>query len=208
LANTLAAQAGSNTFFVNYAPGVQVDLSVTPTSYINLPVSGYFNAEAFGETIVNQTFPIGTLTAYTANYDTWDDNMNFNGKYYSLELTQSDQCVGYDQSIPACAHFTVDGSGPFLGAQLNFPGGGSSGSLTGGSGNGSWDDTFANSPLLPNFCDTSTNECYASNDPNAPIGNLTVTSNDNPVGAPEPSTAPFLVAGFLTLALFTKKLNV
>lgn len=205
LDNTLPAQVGSNTFFVNYAPGVQVDLAIDPTSYINLPVSGYFSAEAFGDSIVNQTFPLGTVTAYTANYGEWDDDMDFTGKQESVELTASNGCIGlaYVNNPANCDVYTVDGSGPILGQKINL--GDGSGNLNGGSGTGSWDNTFANSPLLPNFCDPSTSQCYASNDPNAPIGPLTVTTNDNPVGTPEPATAPFLIAGLLALALVTPK---
>jgi hypothetical protein len=201
LDNTLPAQAGSNTFFVNYAPGVQVDLSVTPNSTVSVPVSGYLEADAFGATIVNETFPIGTFSAYNTNYTAWDDDMDFTGSQESVELTASDTCTGNYIVIvnpQNCESYTVDGSGPILGQKVNL-GGGSPSNSTGGGGTGSFDGHFANSPLLPNFCDPSTNQCYASNDPNAPIGPVTVTTTN--VATPEPATLPLLGAGLFALAL-------
>jgi hypothetical protein len=202
LDNTLVSQAGSGTFFVNFAPGVQVDLGITPNTQVNLPISGYFNAEAFGDTIVNETFPLGTATAYTANYDTWDDDMDFTGSYYSLELTASSACYHGTLYQQNCLQYTVDGSTPLEGGKLNL--GGGSGSSTGNSGSGSWGGNFANAPLLPNFCDPSTGNCYASNDPNAPIGPVTVTTT-GPTPTPEPATTPLLAFGLAIMFLFARR---
>ena len=202
----LAAQAGSSTFFVNFAPAVQVDLAVTPTSTVQLPISGYVNVSAFGDTLANETLPLGTISAYTANYDTWNDNMGFTGRYYSVELTESNGC-GTNFGLAGCpTHFTVDGSGPLLGTKVNLPGGVSSSNLTGGGGIGSWDSNYSNAPLLPGVCDPSTGTCYSSNDPNLPIGPGTVTITDT-VATPEPSTAPLLVIGLLALSLCVFKKN-
>lgn len=203
----LAAEAGSSTFFVNFAPAVQVDLAVTPTSTVQLPISGYLDVSAFGDTLADETLPLGTISAYTANYDTWDDDMGFTGKYYSLELTESNGCgVHYD--IFTCpTTFTVDGSGPVLGTKVNLPGGGSSSDLTGGGGTGSWDSNYSNAPLVPGVCDPSTGACYSSNDPNLPIGPGTVTTTDTPA-TPEPSTVPLLVIGLLAISLCAFKRNL
>ncbi len=200
----LAAQAGSPTFFVNIAPAVVVDLAVTPTSIVQLPISGYVDVSAFGDTLANETLPLGTISAYTANYNTWNDDMGFTGKYYSLELTESNSC-GFN--IAGCpVHFTVDGSGPLLGTKINLPGGGSSSNLTGGGGTGSWDPNYSNAPLLPSVCDPSTGTCYASNDPNMPVGPGTVTTTDT-VATPEPATLPLLLIGLVVLTLLAFRKN-
>jgi hypothetical protein len=65
------------------------------------------------------------------------------------------------------------------------PPGGSGGSLTGGSGSGSWDGSFSMNPLVPSVCDPSTGMCYASNDPNLPVGtNQMLTTSVTPVPLP------------------------
>ncbi len=197
--DNLDASVPSNTFFLNFAPAVQVDLPITPTSTVGLPLSGDFHVDAFGDTLVDETLPLGTVSLYNANYDTWDDNMNFNGKYYSVELTQSDQCPGKDESTPECAHYTVDGSGVLLGTQVPF-GGGSSSNLTGGGGSGSFDGNFGNAPLVPGVCDPSTGICYQSNDPNLPVGPGGVTfTGGMPVGTPEPGVMLLLALGSVGL---------
>jgi hypothetical protein len=90
-------------------------------------------------------------SAYTANYDTWNDNMGFTGKYYSVELTESNGC-GTNFGLAGCpTHFTVDGSGPLLGTKVNLPGGGSSSNLIGGGGIGSWDSNYSNAPFSPAY---------------------------------------------------------
>jgi hypothetical protein len=203
----LAAEAGSSTFFVNFAPAVQVDLAVTPTSTVQLPISGYLDVSAFGDTLADETLPLGTISAYTANYDTWDDDMGFTGKYYSLELTESKDCGNRNEGFDCPTIFTVDGSGPVLGAEVNLPGGGSSSDLTGGGGSGSWDSNYSNAPLVPGVCDPSSGMCYSSNDPNLPIGPGTVTTTDT-AAKPEPSTTPLLVIGLLAISLCAFKKNL
>jgi hypothetical protein len=197
--DNLDAAVPGNTFFLNFAPAVQVDLPITPTSTVGLPLSGDFHADALGTTLVDETLPLGTVSLYNANYDTWDDDMNFNGKYYSLELTQSDQCPGQDISTPNCAHYTVDGSGVLLGSLVQFPGGGSSGNLTGGGGTGSFDGNYASAPLVPGVCDPTTGICYQSNDANLPVGPGSVTFTGTPVGTPEPGMLLLLALGGLGL---------
>jgi hypothetical protein len=203
--DTLPSQAGASTFFVNFAPGVQVDLPITPTSTVQLPVSGELNVSILGQTIVDDSVPLGTISAYTADYDTWDDDMDFTGKYYSLELTAADECnnYAYVANPGNCENYTVDGSGPLLGQKVNLPGG-SSGNLTGGAGIGSWDGNYSNAPLVPGVCDRSTGACYASNDPNLPTGPGTVTTTDIPVGTPEPSPAPLLAIAVLAIVGFCR----
>jgi hypothetical protein len=205
--SNLAAQAGSTTFFVNFAPAVQVDLAVTPTSTVQLPLTGYVDVSAFGDTLASETLPLGTISAYTANYDTWNDDMGFTGKYYSLELTESNSCGVHSDIFNCPVTFTVDGSGPLLGTKVNLPGGGSSSNLTGGGGIGSWDSNYSNAPLVPGVCDPSTGTCYASNDPNLPIGPGTVTTTDT-VATPEPSTTLLLVVGLFAISLCAFKKNL
>lgn len=187
LAQGLAGQAHAATFYLNFAPAVLVDMPITPTSSVTLPVSGNLNVSVFGQTLVDKSIPLGSLTAYTENYQTWDNSLDFTGKYYSVELTTHQTC-------PNCANYTVDGSSPLSATKLNPPGGGGSGGLTGGSGSGSWDGSFSLTPMVPGVCDPATGQCYASNDPNLPVGSgATLTTTDTPV--PLPGTL-----GLLTVA--------
>jgi hypothetical protein len=200
--SSLPGLAGANTFFLNIAPAVMVDLPITPTTTVSLPLSGDFNVSAFGDTLVDETVPLGTVSLYNANYDTWDDSMDFTGKYYSMELTASDGC-GNNYAVVACSpHYTVDGDGLLVGTKVNIPGGGPS-NLTGGGGNGGWDTNYTNAPLVPGVCDPSTGICYASNDPNMPVGPGSVTTTGGPVGTPEPGTRLLLVCGCVALMAFS-----
>jgi hypothetical protein len=203
----LPALAGSNTFFLNFAPAVVVDLPITPTTTVSLPISGDFHVSAFGGTLVDESLPLGTVSLYNANYDTWDDSMDFTGKYYSMELTASDNCSNTGFDITACPHYTVDGDGLLVGTKVNIPGGDPS-NLTGGGGNGGWDSNYSNAPLVPGVCDPSTAMCYASNDPNLPVGPGSVTTTGGPIGTPEPGTMLLLVLGCIVLFAATTRKGV
>ena len=85
-APSLQGAAGGQTFYDNYLPGVELQLQITPTTTVTIPLTGNFNVSAFGDTIVDKTFSLGNLYSLVQNYQTWDDNVNWNGP----ELLQSE----------------------------------------------------------------------------------------------------------------------
>jgi hypothetical protein len=67
------AQAGKQVY-LNFEPGVNFGMAVTPSSSLSTPITGNLSAEAFGDTLVNYTFPIATPFNLPINYDEWDVN--------------------------------------------------------------------------------------------------------------------------------------
>ena len=68
---------------------------------------------------------------------------------------------------------------------------------------GLWTPGANGNPALPNACDPSTGICYASTDPNLPIGPGTVTFTSSPV--PEPANWTMLIAGFALMGSIVRR---
>ena len=51
--SNLAVEAGSESFFLNFLPGVQMQLPISPTTTVTVPLSGFFNVSAFGDTLAS-----------------------------------------------------------------------------------------------------------------------------------------------------------
>jgi hypothetical protein len=97
-----------------------------------------------------------------------------------------------------CVVFVVDGSVFTFANSLTASG---PSNLTGGTDFGSWGSGVNGAPLLPDACDPTTGICYASNDPNMPVGTATMSSSLTQVTTPEPGGWP-LLAMSLGLILF------
>lgn len=179
--------------YLNFEPGVNFSMAVTPSSALSTPITGNLSAEAFGDTLANYTFPIATPFNLPLNYGEWDVNGQWNSGFaFSVPvLEESGQGSGGTCLDPGanCLEFVVDGS---ISQFANpFPTSGPS-NLTGGTDFGSWGPGVNGAPLLPDACDPATGTCYASNDPNMPVGTATQSSTLTPVTAPEPGGWPLL----------------
>jgi hypothetical protein len=188
--------------YLNLQPTVNLDLTIDPSSTISTPVSGNLNVQAFGDNIVNYNFPIANPFSVPINYDAWDASVNWNsGTVVSIPViyeqvfgTHGNPCLGVN-----CSNFVVDD--PAFTFQVPTIGNGGVNNLTGGGLTGGYNPMVNNGGLVPNICDPNNNTCYASNDPNLPVGQGTVMTSDTPVGAPEPGSLGMLGIGAVMLAV-------
>ena len=92
--SNLAVDAGSEKFFLNFLPAVQMEVDVSPTQTMTIPLTGFLEADAFGATLANINLSLGNLYSLTDTDDTLADAINFYGKgYYSLDLQEDNpQC--------------------------------------------------------------------------------------------------------------------
>ena len=181
--------------YLNFEPGVNFGMAVTPSSTLSTPITGNLSAEAFGDTLVNYTFPIATPFNLPINYGEWDVNGEWNSGFaFSVPaMEESGQGSGGTCVDPQanCLEFVVDGNVFTFANPLPTSG---PSNLTNGFDFGSWGSGVNGAPLLPNACDPATGICYASNDPNMPVGTATMSSSLTPVTTPEPG-------GWLLLAM-------
>jgi hypothetical protein len=192
--------------YLNFEPGVAFVMAITPSSTLSTPITGNLSAEAFGDTLVNYTFPIATPFQLPVNYQEWDVSGDWNSGYaYSVPVMDENTsdipgavCLDPNQN---CVQYVVDGN---IFSFFNpLPTSGPS-NLTGGSDFGLWNPTVNGTPPLPDACDPSTGICYASTDPNMPVGTGTVVSSVKPVGTvptPEPGELPLLALGLAAILI-------
>jgi hypothetical protein len=184
--------------YLNFEPGVTLGMTVTPSSTLSAPITGNLSAEAFGDTLINYTFPIATVFTLPVNYNEWDVNGQWNSSYaYSIPVIEENgqsTAGGCLDPMVNCVEYIVDGN-PFSFLTNSFPNSGPS-SLTNGFASGSWNPILNGGAILPPACDPASGVCYSSDDPNMPVGSATVTSSVTEVIAtPEPGTLPLFVAG-------------
>ena len=188
----LELQTGTPDFFLNFLPAVQMDMPVNASATVTIPLTGNFHAEAFGDTLVDQNIDLANLYSETINYDTWDDQVTWGGQgYYNLHLHENNAQCQLDPS-PTCEVYDVIGE-PILVSQSLVPS--NSTSDFSGDGHGDWNSGVQNAPRLPNACDPRTGICYASDDPNMPIGPGSVSFHLSAV--PEPETWVLMLSGFV-----------
>lgn len=185
--------------YLNFAPGVNLDMTITPTATLSAPVSGDLNVSSFGNTVVNYSFPIGDLFNLSVNYDSWDANVQWSSGYaYSVPVMLESGQVNGTCIDPAdnCKEYVVDGD-PFTYLVSGLPSSGPT-NLTGGLATGNWGPGM-NGGLVSPICNPSTGICYQSNDPNIPFGPGTQSSSVTevpPTAAPEPGGLMLLAVGF------------
>jgi len=187
--------------YLNLQPTVTMDIPITPTSVVSTPITGNLNVQAFGDNIVNYNFPIANPFNLPIDYSTWDASTSWaSGTVYSIpieyeNLSINDVCP----SGNLCSEFVVDE--PTFAFNVPTLGNGSINNFLGGGYTGGWNPGLSGAPLVPNICDPATGICYASNDPNLPVGPAgpaMVTTTTTPyVTTAEPSSLLFLVAGLL-----------
>ncbi len=201
-----SALAGKQVY-LNFEPGVNFGMAVTPSSNLSTPITGNLSAEAFGDTLVNYNFPIATPFNLPVNYGEWDVNGQWNSGFaFSVpvmeeDLQQPGQCL---DPRAQCLEFVVDGE-PFEFSNALATSGPAG--LTNGFGSGSWSSGVSGAPLLPGACDPVTGQCYASNDPNMPVGTATITSSLTQVTAPEPGGLSLLLMSLATIIFVGRRRN-
>ncbi len=198
------AQAGKQVY-LNFEPDVTFSMAVTPSSMLSTPITGNLSAEAFGDTLVNYTFPIATPFNLPINYGEWDVTGEWNpGFAFSVPVEEedTDQTGTCLDPRSQCVIFVVDGE--VFTFPNSLPTSGPS-DLTGGLASGSWGSGVSGSPLVPEACDPTTGMCYASNDPNMPVGTATQSSTLTPVPAPEPGGWPLLAMSLATLVFIGRR---
>jgi hypothetical protein len=192
--SNIASTAGSETFFVNFMPAVRMDLSIDGSSTVDIPLDGNFSAEAFGDTLIDIDLPLGNLYSDTRTYSTWEDDVEWNnGRYYSLKLHEDNLDCQLHPS-DSCETYTVEGE-PIFATQTLLPQNSTHDYL--GTSVGGFDPGLSDAPKLPQICNPRTGECWASDDPDAPLGPGTETFNVSTV--PEPTSWAMLVAGLVLL---------
>lgn len=192
------AQAGKQVY-LNFEPGISFGMAVTPSSTLSTPITGNLSAEAFGDTLVNYTFPIATPFNLPINYGEWDVNGDWNSGYafsIPVEEEDTDQTGTCLDPRSQCVIFVVDGSVFTFANSLTASG---PSNLTGGTDFGTWGPGVNGASPLPDACDPTTGICYASTDPNMPVGTPTMMSTLTPVTAPEPGGWPLLAMSLATL---------
>jgi hypothetical protein len=189
---SLESIAGSANFYDNFLPGVEMQLQITPTTTITFPLTGNFNVSAFGSTLV-KSLSLGNLFSLVQNYETWNDDVNWNGpNYYSLYLHEDNsQCqLGV---TPTCEVYDVLSGTPLSTSQSFYPLN-TTANLVGGGSSGGFNPALNGAPLTPDACDPATGVCYAGNDPNTPVGPGSVTTHVSEA-IPEPATWLLFLAG-------------
>ena len=190
---SLQVAAGAQDFYDNFLPGVEMQLQISPTTTITIPLTGNFKVKAFGDTLVDQSFSLGNLYSLIQNYQTWTDDVDWNGpNYYSLYLHEDNTQCQFDPS-PTCEVYDVLSGTPLSTSQTFFPLNTTTNLVNGGS-SGGFNPVLDQAPLTPDACDPATGICYAGNDPSTPVGPGTVVTTLSS-GTPEPATWALFIVG-------------
>jgi hypothetical protein len=185
--------------YLNLQPTVSLGMTIDPSSAIATPISGNLNVQAFGDTIANYNFPIATPFTLPINYSSWDASATFDASgVLSIPVIYQQIFTGRSCVIN-CSDFVVDD--PTFTYQVPTLGNGGLNNLVGGALSGGWNPGVNGSGMVPNICDPNNNTCYASNDPNLPVGQGTVMTSDTQVtSTPEPGTLGLFGSGLVVLA--------
>jgi hypothetical protein len=208
------APNGGEQLYLNLQPTVTFNAEIDPNSVVSTPVSGNLNVSAFGNNVINYNFPIANPFALPITYGQWDASAAWASSEVLSVPVEEEFLAGGQNGCPLgerCAEYVVDegtftyGVLPTSNGQVN--------NLTGGSVFGGWNPNL-NGGLAPPICDANGN-CYASNDPNLPVGAASsAVISDTAVGTtatPEPRSWILLLVGLVVCAtgkmLFTRRMD-
>ncbi len=189
--------------YINLQPTVDLNMAITPVSAVSTPISGNLNVQAFGNTIANYNFPIANPFTLPIGYTPWDASASWDsGTVLSIPVLYASSFNANGISCPIgalCNDFVVDD--PSFTFQVPTLGNGGLNDLTGGGVSGGWNPTVNGSGMVPTICDPNNDTCYASNDPNLPVGQGSVMTNVTQLTTtPEPGTFTLFGCGILALA--------
>jgi hypothetical protein len=202
---------GSGTqVYLHYEPSIAFDMPVTPTSDVSLPITGNLHGEAFGETVFDYNFPLGNLFDLALSYDPWDVAIDwFSGWNYVVPAMWESHLVNGVCLDPElnCNMLVVDGL-PFLAQSSGFSDSGPF-DPTGLLARGGWNPTVNDSRPVPPICDPASGVCYASNDPDMPLGGpVTIGHSIQQVGGgsvPAPAPLALLLAGWVAMVAVPRR---
>ncbi|MGH9529171.1 MAG: hypothetical protein ACRD2S_04550 [Terriglobales bacterium] len=191
--------------YLNLEPSVLFGMTVTPSSNLSTPITGNLSAEAFGDTLVNYNFPIATPFNLPVSYDDWDVSGQWDpGFALSVPVMEENasDLPGVTCTDPNanCVIYVVDGNAFQFQNSLGLNG---PSSLTNGSDTGMWNNELNGAPPLPDACDPATGICYASTDPNMPVG--TATQSSSLMQVPEPGGLTLFVMSLIGTVLFGRR---
>jgi hypothetical protein len=191
--------------YLNLQPTVTFNAQIDPSSVVSAPLTGNLNVSAFGDTILNYNFPIADPFSLPISYGQWDASTSWASSQVLSIPVEEEFLAGGQSGCPLgqrCAQYVVDEPSFTFGVLPT--GNGDVNNLVGGSTLGAWNPLLNGNGLVAPICDPS-GTCYASNDPNLPVGSASAAViSDMQVGTtatPEPTSLVLILAGLVACAL-------
>lgn len=120
----LSAPAGD--FYLNFIPGVMLDMPIGFDTRFGLDVGGFAQAKVFGATVAQANFPLGSASWQLSGANDLFDPFWYAEEMFSIPLTQD--CTGADPATGQECSFRVPAQTSQV-ATVDLPGGGPTGSF-------------------------------------------------------------------------------